>query len=61
VATLGSTFTGIYEPVQEMAKALDVIQYETGWNIAIHVDGARFWRTAADLHEELIFNVDYSN
>jgi len=40
VATLGSTFTGIYEPVQEMAKALDVIQYETGWDIGIHVDGA---------------------
>ncbi|HEY5525118.1 MAG TPA: glutamate decarboxylase, partial [Clostridium sp.] len=40
VATLGSTFTGIYEPVQELAKALDVIQNETGLDIPIHVDGA---------------------
>jgi glutamate decarboxylase len=40
VATLGSTFTGIYEPVQELAKALDVIQNEKGWDIPMHVDGA---------------------
>ncbi|KLU58975.1 glutamate decarboxylase beta [Peptococcaceae bacterium CEB3] len=40
VATLGSTFTGVYEPVQELAKALDVIEDETGWDIPIHVDGA---------------------
>jgi len=40
VATLGSTFTCIYEPVQEMAKALDVIEKETGYDIPIHVDGA---------------------
>jgi glutamate decarboxylase len=40
VATLGSTYTGVYEPVQELAKALDVIQNETGWDIPIHVDAA---------------------
>jgi len=40
VATLGTTFTCIYEPVQEMAKALDVIEKETGYDIPIHVDGA---------------------
>ena len=40
VATLGSTFTGIYEPVQEIAKALDKIQNEKGLDIPIHVDGA---------------------
>jgi len=40
VATLGSTYTGVYEPVQEIAYALDVIQTETGWDIPIHVDGA---------------------
>ena len=40
VATLGSTFTGIYEPVEELAKALNMIQNETGWDIPIHVDGA---------------------
>ena len=40
VVTLGSTFTGIYEPVQEISKVLDVIQNETGLDIPIHVDGA---------------------
>ncbi|MPQ30612.1 glutamate decarboxylase [Clostridium estertheticum] len=40
VATLGSTFTGIYEPVEEIAKALDKIQNEKGFDIPIHVDGA---------------------
>lgn len=40
VATLGSTFTGIYEPVLEIAKALDMIQNEKGLDIPIHVDGA---------------------
>lgn len=40
VATLGSTFTGIYEPVEEIAKALDKIQNESGLDIPIHVDGA---------------------
>jgi glutamate decarboxylase len=100
VATLGSTFTGIYEPVEELAKALDLIQIEKGFDIPIHVDGASgafvapfiqsklkwdfciprvksinasghkfgmaplgvgwvIWRTVADLHKDLIFNVDY--
>ncbi|MBX4260304.1 glutamate decarboxylase [Clostridium estertheticum] len=40
VATLGSTFTGIYEPVEEIAKALDKIQDEKSFDIPIHVDGA---------------------
>ena len=40
VATLGSTFTGIYEPVEKLAKALDKIQNERGLDIPIHVDGA---------------------
>ncbi|MCB2310911.1 glutamate decarboxylase [Clostridium tagluense] len=40
VATLGSTFTCVYEPVEEIAKALDVIEKEAGYDIPIHVDGA---------------------
>ena len=40
VATLGSTFTGVYEPVEELAQALDVFQNVTGLDIPIHVDGA---------------------
>ena len=40
VPTLGLTFTCAYEPVQEIAKALDQLQDETGLDIPIHVDAA---------------------
>ena len=40
VAILGSTFDGSYEPVKEIAAALDALQARTGLNIPIHVDGA---------------------
>jgi glutamate decarboxylase len=38
--TLGVTYTGCYEPVQEIAQALDQLQADTGLDIDIHVDGA---------------------
>lgn len=53
VATLGSTFTGIYEPVEEIAKALDVIYDETGVDIPIHVDGASGAFIAPFIHRKL--------
>ena len=40
VPTLGVTFTGHYEPVQEVGAALDKLQAETELDIPIHVDGA---------------------
>ncbi|SEW26486.1 glutamate decarboxylase [Chitinophaga arvensicola] len=40
VPTFGVTFTLMYEPVAEIAKALDKLQKEKGWDIPIHVDGA---------------------
>jgi glutamate decarboxylase len=40
VAVLGSTFDGSYEPVAEIATALDRLQERTGWNVPLHVDGA---------------------
>jgi glutamate decarboxylase len=40
VATLGITFTCVYEPVRELAAALDVLQRDTGLDIPIHVDAA---------------------
>jgi len=40
VPTLGVTFTGQYEPVKEIAEALDRFQKKTGLDIPIHVDGA---------------------
>jgi glutamate decarboxylase len=40
VAILGVTFDGAYEPVADIAAALDRLQKETGLDIPIHVDGA---------------------
>jgi glutamate decarboxylase len=40
VPTLGVTFTGEFEPVAAVAKALDGLQETTGLDIPIHVDGA---------------------
>jgi glutamate decarboxylase len=40
VAVLGSTYDGSYEPVAEIAAALDRVQRQTGWDIPLHVDGA---------------------
>ena len=40
VAIMGVTYTGAYEPIAEIAKALDDHQAKTGLDIPIHVDGA---------------------
>ncbi|GAA1897751.1 glutamate decarboxylase [Streptantibioticus ferralitis] len=40
VATLGVTFNGEYEPVAEIAGALDELQQRTGFDIPVHVDAA---------------------
>ncbi|HEY0718389.1 MAG TPA: glutamate decarboxylase [Streptosporangiaceae bacterium] len=40
VAILGSTMDGSYEPVKEIAAALDRLQQERGFDVPIHVDGA---------------------
>jgi glutamate decarboxylase len=40
VPTLGVTFTGEFEPVEAVSKALDQLQADTGLDIPIHVDGA---------------------
>ncbi|OLN96510.1 Glutamate decarboxylase [Colletotrichum chlorophyti] len=37
---LGSTYTGHYEPVEEISKILDKYEEETGIDIPIHVDAA---------------------
>lgn len=40
ILTLGSTWTGHYDPVQNVAKRLDEIEERTGLDIPIHVDAA---------------------
>lgn len=37
---LGSTYTGHYEPVEEISKILDEFEAKTGIDIPIHVDAA---------------------
>jgi glutamate decarboxylase len=40
VAILGSTFDGSYEPVKEIAEALDQLESERGIHVPMHVDAA---------------------
>jgi glutamate decarboxylase len=40
VPTFGVTYTGSYEPVLELSKALDQLHDDKGLDIDIHVDGA---------------------
>jgi glutamate decarboxylase len=40
VPTFGVTYTGAYEPVQELSDALDRLQADTGLDVDLHVDGA---------------------
>ena len=37
---MGSTYTGHYEPVEEISKILDEYEEKTGNDISIHVDAA---------------------
>ncbi len=40
VPTFGVTYTGAYEPVAELSKALDHLQVDKGLDVDIHVDAA---------------------
>ena len=40
VATLGQTFTGLYEDVEAISAALDRLQRDTGLDVPLHVDAA---------------------
>ena len=56
VPTLGVTYTGAYEPVEEMSKALDKLQADTGLDIDIHVDGASGGFLAPFCAPEVVFD-----
>ncbi|WIY83278.1 glutamate decarboxylase [Propionimicrobium sp. PCR01-08-3] len=53
VAIMGVTYTGMYEPVEQIAAALDRIQAATGLDIKIHVDGASGAMVAPFLQPQL--------
>lgn len=56
VAIMGVTYTGMYEPVAEIAAALDEIQKSTGLDIPIHVDGASGAMIAPFLQPDLVWD-----
>jgi glutamate decarboxylase len=53
VGVLGSTFDGSYEPIKEIAAALDDLQARTGLDVPLHVDGASGGFIAPFLQPEL--------
>jgi glutamate decarboxylase len=53
VPTFGVTFTCQYEPVAQIAEALDVLQQETGLDVPIHVDAASGGFIAPFVHPEI--------
>src|SRR5664279_711539 len=53
VGILGSTMDGSYEPIAEIAAALDGLQARTGLDIPIHVDGASGAMVAPFLEPDL--------
>ena len=56
VPTLGLTFTCAYEPVAEIAAALDKFQAETGLDVPIHVDAASGGFLAPFVEPDLIWD-----
>ena len=56
VAILGSTFEGSYEPVAEIAGALDRLQAERGIDVPMHVDAASGGFVAPFLDRDLAWD-----
>ncbi len=56
VAILGSTFDGAYEPVAEIAAALDALQAQRGVDVPIHVDAASGGFVAPFLDADLLWD-----
>ncbi|MFY9914921.1 MAG: glutamate decarboxylase [Nocardioidaceae bacterium] len=56
VAILGSTFDGSYEPIAEIAAALDQLAADGGPDVPIHVDGASGAMVAPFLDEDLVWD-----
>jgi len=56
VAILGSTLDGSYEPVAEIADAMDELQRRTGLDVPIHVDAASGGFVAPFLDPELVWD-----
>src|SRR5437763_12378685 len=53
VSVLGSTFDGSYEPVKEIASALDQLEQDRGLDVPLHIDAASGGFVAPFLQPEL--------
>jgi glutamate decarboxylase len=56
VVTFGQTYTGLYEPVAEIAAALDDLRARTGLDVPIHVDGASGAFLASFVRPDLVWD-----
>lgn len=56
VATLGVTFTGVYEPVEALAAELDAMQRDLGLDIPIHVDAASGGFIAPFIQKDIVWD-----
>ncbi len=56
VAVLGSTFDGTFEPVADIAAALDELQTATGIDVPLHVDAASGGFVAPFLDPDLVWD-----
>lgn len=56
VLTLGTTFTGQYEPIKDICNALDIFEKNTSLNIDIHVDAASGGFLAPFCNPDLIWD-----
>jgi glutamate decarboxylase len=56
VAIMGVTYTGMYEPVAELAAALDALEAKTGLDVPIHVDGASGAMVAPFLQPDIVWD-----
>jgi glutamate decarboxylase len=55
-AILGSTFDGSYEPIAQIAEALDALEHEKGINVPIHVDAASGGFVAPFIQPEVVWD-----
>ncbi len=56
VGILGQTYTGVYEPIKELAEALDDLEAKTGQDVPLHVDAASGGMVAPFIQEDLVWD-----
>lgn len=56
VATLGVTFTCVYEPVEDIVKMLDKMAADGGPDVPVHIDAASGGFVAPFLHQDVVWD-----